>query len=122
MTRAWENEVHDYFPGLRFRGLRFLNDREIELDFEGLGTEDRRFLAFYEDGEIPVINFEDGFSRLYQGIPILTAGKGLPALVGRAVAARKDQLPADQARDELVQELTAELQRRWEESKRDGQD
>ena len=78
MPRDFEMEQHEYRPGLRFRGLRFVSDDEIELDFEGLDTGDRSFRARRsEHGGIPLWTYDEEFRRLYSGVPCLTAGSSL---------------------------------------------
>lgn len=115
--RDFEREQHEYRPGLRLRGLRFLSDDEIELDFEGLGTADRTFLARREhvDGIGWLYNYDEEFGRLYRGVPILSCGYSLNPLIREAWTARADQLPADEAWQQLFDERRAELRRRWEE-------
>lgn len=120
--RDFEQEQHEYHPGLRLRGLRFLSDDQIELDFEGLGTADRTFVArreWLDSQGFWLMNFDEEFSRLYRGVPLLSIGHSLNPLIRQAWAARSDQLPADDAWQRLFDERRAELARRREES-RDG--
>jgi hypothetical protein len=97
MVRDFEREQHEYRPGLRLRGARFLSDSEIELDFEGLGTPDRVFVARRAAESAGLITFDAPFSQLYRGIPCLSAGDSLIPLVSQMFVARGDELPADAA-------------------------
>ena len=69
MVRGFEREQHTYQLGLRLRGLRFLSDSEIEMDFEGIGTTDRTFVANSLSGPIAGFTFDAEFSRLYRSVP-----------------------------------------------------
>lgn len=121
MPKDFEAEQHTYRPGLRLRGLRFLSDDEIELDFEGLDTGDRVYHARREwlaDRGFWLYNFDDEFARLYRGVPILSAGMSLNPLILAAWSARLDELPSDEEWQREFDERRAELGRRWIESGR----
>ena len=89
MPRDFEMEQHDYRPGLRHRGLRFVSDDEIELDFEGLDTHDRTFLVpRTEHASIAVWSSEGGVPSPLRGCAVPVRGAqpepaGRPG-VGRA--------------------------------------
>lgn len=104
---------HEYRPGLRLRGTRFISDTEIELNFEGLGTADCTFRAQRgEHGGIPASPNGD-FCRLYRDVLCLTVGAGLNALAGRLFAARRDQLPAGSEWSRMMEDCQAQVGARW---------
>ncbi|MBO0822339.1 MAG: hypothetical protein J2P27_00600 [Actinobacteria bacterium] len=114
MVEDCEHGRHEYRPGLRLRGTRFISDTEIELDFEGLDTVDRTFRAQRDEhGGIPVFTFDDDFCHLYRGIPCLTMGEELNTLVSRLFAARRDQLPADSEWHRAMEDCQAQVAARW---------
>ena len=113
MVRDFEREEHVYTPGLRLRSLRFVSDCEIELDFEGIGTEDRVFVARCQDGAIPLINFDREFERRFRGTPCINAGNSLSPLVSQMFAARRDQLPADESWDRAMADCIEQVARQW---------
>lgn len=97
MVRDFEREQHTYRPGLRLRAMRFRSDTEIELDFEGIGTADRTFTVRRDvAGAIPLLSFDDEFSRLYRGTPCISAGNSLNLLASQMFIARGDELPIDE--------------------------
>lgn len=113
MVRDFEREQNTYRPGLRLRSLRFLSDTEIELDFEGIETPDRTFVASRSEGPIPGVNFDGEFSRLYRGIPYVSVGHSFNPLIGQMFVARHDELPADEAWERVRDESEKTLAERW---------
>lgn len=94
-VRPFEREERHYEPGLRVRALTFLSDTEIELAFEGIGTEGRTFRARlvewvttrsgaaddsanrtadpYSGLRVVVLDWDPEFNRLYRRLPDRTA-------------------------------------------------
>jgi len=113
--------VHDYRPGLQFRGMRFVTDTVIELDFEGLGTADRTFqaeLVGVGDGKFSVMQMDDEFSRLYRGVPCLSVGHSLNPMLMQAFNVRRDQLPADSEWERVNAECRERVTRAWNATER----
>ncbi len=95
--------------------MTFLSEAEIELDFEGIDTADRRFVVRREvTGGITLINFDAEFSRLYRGVPCLTAGTSLNVLAAQMFTARGDELPADEEWARVRQAWIDQVQDRWQ--------
>lgn len=121
MCRDFEKQENTYRPGLRLRSLRFITDDEIELDFEGIDAPDATFRASREwvTGLGWLHNFDEDFGRLYRGVPLLTAGMGVNAVIRGAWIARADELPTGESWQREFDAGKAELARRWNESRSD---
>ena len=116
-SRDFETEQQEYRPGLRLRSLEFINDDEIEVTFEGIATSERTWRVRRSvHGGIPLINWDEEFNNLYRGVPLVSCGHSLDALVNQAWASRDDQLPIEESWERVFEEGKEQLARRWAET------
>ena len=118
VVRDFEKQENTFRPGLRLRSLRFISDDELELDFEGLDAPDATFRAtrtWLEDSGSWLYNVDEDFSRLYRGVPLLTAGLAVNAAIRGAWMARADELPTGESWDHEFAAAQTELERRSKE-------
>jgi hypothetical protein len=111
----WADVENHYAQGLKLRSLTILDDDEIELAYEGVGVDDESFrIKLFEGG----FDFDEEFSLRYSQVPGPVFGSMIASLIGRAVAARKDELPVGESYDQMIQQARDSASSKWKASQR----
>lgn len=96
--------------------MRFIDERTLDLDFEGIDAPDETFrLTRSNDNSLGiwVYNFDQHFSKRYRSAPGVRAGAGLERLASCFFAARRSELPVGTSYEQLSAEIRSAVAERW---------